>query len=255
MLTQILGFFTAILIFIVDTFPMYPSPDVLHQGINPDPRPYVQHSGTAGYIFKEGDVELPFRLVKPENAEEGKTYPLVVYLHGAGERGNNNIAQMQRSLLRGVKKHGEPCYIIMPQVFEDKTWTSDGYDAALTRLIEYMLKLYAVDSDRIYITGISMGGAGVLDQLLRHPGKYAAAMPVCGYTDIEDLTALAGTPMWLAHNSGDKTVLVDYSRNIYAAVKDISEAKYTEYNRAGHNAWDRFYSDPEVWNWAFSKTL
>ena len=118
-----------------------------------------------------------------------------------------------------------------------------------------MLKLYAVDSDRIYITGISMGGAGVLDQLLRHPGKYAAAMPVCGYTDVEDLTAFAGTPMWLAHNSGDKTVSVDYSRNIYAAVKDISEAKYTEYDRAGHNAWDRFYSDPEVWNWAFSKTL
>ena len=216
MLTQILGFFTAILIFIVDTFPMYPGPDVLHQGINPDPRPYVQHSGTAGYIFKEGDVELPFRLVKPENIEEGKTYPLVVYLHGSGERGKNNIAQMQRSLLRGVKKHGEPCYIIMPQVFEDKTWTSDGYDAALTRLIEYMLKLYAVDSDRIYITGISM---------------------------------------WLAHNSGDNVVSADYSRRIYAAVKDISEAKYTEYDRAGHNAWDRFYSDPEVWNWAFSKTL
>ena len=192
MLTQILGFFTAILIFIVDTFPMYPGPDVLHQGINPDPRPYVQHSGTAGYIFKEGDVELPFRLVKPENEEEGKTYPLVVYLHGSGERGKNNIAQMQRSLLRGVKKHGEPCYIIMPQVFEDKTWTSDGYDAALTRLIEYMLKLYAVDSDRIYITGISMGGAGVLDQLLQIRRRHACVRlhrrrgsdRLCGHPDV-----------------------------------------------------------------------
>lgn len=255
MITKILGLFTAILIFIVDTFPMYPGPDVLHQGINPDPRPYVRYSSTAGYIFKEGDTELPFRLVKPEAEEEGKTYPLVVYLHGAGERGNNNVAQMQRSMLRGVEKHGESCYILMPQVFEDNYWADDAYDAALTKLIEYMLKCYAVDSSRIYITGISMGGAGVLDQLLRHPGKYAAAMPVCGYTTVEDLTAFAGTPMWLAHNSGDKTVFVEYSRNIYAAVKDISEAKYTEYDRNGHNAWDRFYSDPEVWDWAFSKSL
>lgn len=255
MITKILGLFTAILIFIVDTFPMYPGPDVLHQGINPDPRPYVRYSSTAGYIFKEGDTELPFRLVKPEAEEEGKTYPLVVYLHGAGERGNNNIAQMQRSMLRGIEKHGESCYILMPQVFEDNYWADDAYDAALTKLIEYMLKCYAVDSSRIYITGISMGGAGVLDQLLRHPGKYAAAMPVCGYTTVEDLTAFAGTPMWLAHNFGDKTVFVEHSRNIYAAVKDISEAKYTEYDRNGHNAWDRFYSDPEVWNWAFSKSL
>lgn len=255
MITKILGLFTAILIFIVDTFPMYPGPDVLHQGINPDPRPYVRYSSTAGYIFKEGDTELPFRLVKPEAEEEGKTYPLVVYLHGAGERGNDNIAQMQCSMLRGVEKHGESCYILMPQVFEDNYWADDAYDAALTKLIEYMLKCYAVDSSRIYITGISMGGAGVLDQLLRHPGKYAAAMPVCGYTTVEDLTAFAGTPMWLAHNSGDKTVFVEYSRNIYAAVKDISEAKYTEYDRNGHNAWDKFYSDPEVWDWAFSKSL
>ena len=232
-------------------------------GLNPVPAPYLFDSSLAGYCFVSGDTVLPFRLAVPEAADEKSEYPLIVFLHGSGERGSDNQQQVMTSLLEGVENNGTQCFILMPQLHKDGNWTDDNIDAALTDLIDnYIIMDYPIDTARIYVTGDSRGGAGTFDQVLRHPGKYAAAMPICGYHDTfgdasPSYAAFAEIPMWLGHNLYDPVVPSENSRGVYEAVTAMGgeKIKYTEYKRLAHNAWDEFYSDSEVWTWLFEQQL
>lgn len=263
MLNTIISAILSVYLFFVGIFGLYPSTGELKEGLNVDPVPYMFDETIEGYRYLHNGRELPFRLKAPENIEEGKTYPMVVFLHGSGERGDDNQCHVMLTLLRGIRKNGTPCFILMPQLHSDGNWTDDDIDAALTSLIDdYILKNYPVDTDRLYVTGDSRGGAGTFDQVIRHPGKYAAAMPTCGYresflTSDEEILLLKDTPMWLAQNSGDTTVNPEYSRAVYNTLKanGVEHVKYTEYKTLGHNCWDRFYSEKEVWVWLFNQSL
>lgn len=262
-MNTIISAILSVYLFFVGIFGLYPAQGELTEGINTDPVPYLFNEEIEGYRYLHEGRELPFRIKAPETVEKGKTYPMVVFLHGSGERGNDNQCHVMISLLNGIKKNGTPCYILMPQLHETGNWEDDDMDAALTSLIdEYILRSYPVDTKRIYVTGDSRGGAGTFDQIIRHPGKYAAAMPTCGYRQSflasdEEIILLKDTPLWMAQNSGDNLVDPNYSRTVYSTLKNmgVEHVKYTEYKMLGHNCWDRFYSDKDVWNWLFSQSL
>ncbi len=259
---RIFALFMTVISFFSNLLGIYPSG--MADGVNKDPRWFPCFSQYEAYIYKDGDTELPFRLLIPENVEENKTYPLVVFLHGAGETGKNNRDHLQDFFVNGLATSGEDCYAFLPQIEDNWYWDDENVDAILNKCIDdYLLTTYQIDTSRIYITGLSRGGAGVFQQVYMHQGKYAAALPVCGYFHLFDESIVsnfqlfADIPMWMAHNSGDPTVSVEYSRLMYSSVLALNGTKiiYTEYDRNRHDAWTAFYSNQSVWEWMYAQQL
>ncbi|MBR2417861.1 MAG: hypothetical protein IKB12_04440, partial [Clostridia bacterium] len=134
MLNTIVSAILSVYLFFIGIFGLYPAQGELKDGLNTDPVPYLFDKTIDGYRYLHDGRELPFRLKSPEKTEEGKTYPLVVFLHGSGERGNDNQCHVMLSLLKGIRKNGTPCFILMPQLHEEGNWEDDDMDAALTSL-------------------------------------------------------------------------------------------------------------------------
>lgn len=259
-MNTIVSIIVSIYLFFVGTFSLYPAVE-LKQGINEDPVPYLFDQQIKGYRYLDGESELPFRLKEPETVNEGEKYPLVVFLHGSGEMGNNNQCHVMLTLLGGIKKNGTPCYIFMPQLHKNGEWYDEDVDSAITYVIEeFIMKNYPIDENRIYVTGDSRGGRGTYGQVLSHTERYAAAMPLCGYhSEIYEgspiFETLSEVPLWIGHSKNDPIVSSSYSRLVYEGVSALGgEVKYTEYKIGGHNCWDRFYSDGEVWEWLFAQS-
>lgn len=259
---QIIAFIMAIVSFLSSLFGVYLSD--LADGVNADTRFFLRFKEYKAYIYKDGDVELPFRLLEPTSSQDGALYPLIVYLHGAGETGKNNKDQLQRFFAKGLENSGEACYAFLPQIEGDWFWGDAHVDAVLNKCIDdYLLAAYPIDIDRIYVTGLSRGGNGVYEQVYLHQGKYAAALPVCGYlyrfdeTVLSNFQPFADIPMWIAHNAGDPTVSVEHSRLMYSSVLALGGTQiiYTEYAKNKHDAWTAFYSDRDVWTWMFAQRL
>ena len=226
-------------------------------------------------LAEDGHV-LPYRFYQPVPVAEGKKYPLVVFFHGAGERGLDNRYQFFR--FKGVTNFWEkhPCFIIAPQCPPkignqdgESTWVQTGFGAPshtmkavppwpmrlARQVLEETVAENPIDTNRIYVTGLSMGGFATWDILQRDPEKFAAAMPVCGGADAAFAAKLAHIPIWVFHGSADTTVQPRRSRDMVAAlVAAGGHPKYTEYPGVGHGAWDPTYSNMEVWDWLFAQT-
>lgn len=214
---------------------------------------------------------LNYREFIPTGLEAGKKYPLVVFLHGAGERGDDNTAQ----LIHGVKnfvtdaaQKASPCFVIAPQCPKDQTWASIDrtQDKAtlkpepsaplslVLQLIDRLQKDHPIDADRLYITGLSMGGYGTWDLLMRHPDKFAAGVPVCGGGDVSRADAIATIPIWVYHGAKDEAVPVERSRELVDALKAAGgKPHYTEYPEVGHDSWNGAYADAEMMAWLFQQ--
>lgn len=219
--------------------------------------------------FEKGGASLPYRLMRPEKVEGGKKYPLVIFLHGAGERGNDNEAQ----LVHGVKEFAKPgarekypCFLVAPQCPTGKQWVqvpwnADKHDmppvpsapaSLLTGLMDELEKSLPVDLDRVYITGLSMGGYGTWDLLSRQPDRFAAAVPVCGGGDEKKAAVMKKVPIWAFHGALDVAVPVARSRNMVDAVNRAGgNARYTEYPQVAHDSWNPCYADAEMMDWMF----
>ena len=212
--------------------------------------------------FTQGKASLPYRLMKPADYDASKKYPLVVFLHGAGERGDDNKAQLRHGIKDFVsdaarKKH--PCFLIAPQCPRGKGWASFGKDSAgagrlVLGLIDELRKEFTIDDKRIYLTGLSMGGFGTWDLLARKPDLFAAGIPICGGGDPAKAEKLAKIPIWAFHGDKDGAVNVDRTRKMIAAIKKAGgEPKYTEYKGVGHDSWTATYKDPAVLEWLFAQ--
>jgi len=230
-----------------------------------DPLPLEKH------VFEDGDQKLPYRLLKPLKVEDGKKYPLVIFLHGAGERGADN----EKQLVHGVPQFATPenrkkypCFLIAPQCPEGKKWVEVDWSAdshtqpkdpgevgRLTlALIEKSIKDLPVDPKRVYVTGLSMGGYGTWDLVARRPDLFAAAAPVCGGADEATAHKIKAIPIWAFHGAKDTAVKPERSRNMIAALKKAGgKPKYTEYPDVGHNSWDNAYRDPVFFKWLFAQ--
>ena len=234
-------------------------------------------------LFSAEEYESPtgkkllYRFLKPHDFKAGeksdKKYPLVVFLHGAGERGDDNT----RQLVHGMKDFSSkenmekyPAFVIAPQCPKGKRWVEVEWSAdrhtmpkkpsetmRLTlQLIDQVIKDFPVDRNRIYVTGLSMGGFGTFDMICRRPKLFAAASPICGGGDsrTEIARTIKHIPIWVVHGDKDRAVKVSRSREMVASLKAASgKPKYTELKGVGHNSWSATYSDPEFYKWLFTQ--
>ncbi len=224
---------------------------------------------------------LPYRLLYPESIDSGRRYPLVVFLHGAGGRGNDNESQLQvggRFFLRPDNRTNFPAIILFPQCAATEVWAdfSNEIDpftgaarnwifpfnknptyptAVLIGLLDSMSKLPFIDNKRIYIGGISQGGMGVFDIVARRPDFFAAAFPICGAGKVTTAKYFAGkTAMWIFHGEKDDVVPVHFSRDFYKVLQKASaDVRYSEYPGVLHNSWVNAFAEPEFLSWLFSK--
>ncbi|MFQ3591919.1 MAG: prolyl oligopeptidase family serine peptidase [Gemmataceae bacterium] len=218
--------------------------------------------------FTSGKASLPYRLLKPQGYDGQTAYPLVIFLHGAGERGKDNKAQMKH----GVKNFASdevrkkyPCFVMVPQCPPHPArwadWTATGTTkepteplALVLALLEELKKEYQIDENRIYLTGLSMGGFGTWDLLSRKPDLFAAAIPICGGGDPRSAKKFAHVPIWAFHGAKDNVVRPERSREMIEALKKAGGSpKYTEYPEAGHDSWTKTYADPAVLEWLFAQ--
>jgi predicted peptidase len=220
---------------------------------------------------------LPYRLFIPTGYSSSKSYPLVLFLHGAGERGTNNTSQLTAN--RGATVWAEPsnqsvnpCFVLAPQCPSDEKWTEhpgqgsysfdnvkpEDYDELpmVMDIISDLKKEFNIDVSRIYITGLSMGGYGTWFMICKYPNVFAAALPCCGAGDPSKASVIAHIPIWTFHGDQDTTVPVSASREMIVAVKNAGGSpKYTEYPGVGHNSWVNAYSEKELISWTFAQKL
>ncbi len=223
------------------------------------------------HVFETGKGKLPYRLLAPDDYDPKKSYPLVIFLHGAGERGTNNEAQFVHGVSPFAKEAGRkshPCFLIAPQCPPGKRWVEVDWSAKahtmpaepsepmalLLELLPQLQKRYSIDPKRIYVTGLSMGGFGTWDLLARRPSLFAAAVPICGGGDEATAARIKDVPVWVFHGDRDGVVKVERSRNMVAALRKAGgKSKYTEYKGIGHNSWTQTYNDPAVLKWLFAQ--
>mgnify|MGYP001206965508 FL=1 len=197
-------------------------------------------------------VSLKYHIYFPDNYHDSDTkFPLVLFLHGAGERGDD---------LRLVEKHGIPKMIIngikfpfitvAPQCPIFQYWSEPVNVKTLLLLVEEIIKKNKVDIERIYATGLSMGGYGTLAIAKERPDLFSAIIPVCGGLDTTNIRRLKDTPIWLFHGAEDKVVPVENSELIYDLLKPINpEIKITIYKGINHNSWEKTYSNQKIYDW------
>ena len=222
-------------------------------------------------FFSEGETSLPYRIHWPEGVENTSPIPLVVFLHGAGERGSDNERQLvhgARDLLRYSIERQEPLIIIAPQVPLDERWVDVVWDERVHRMPEHpsdsmdllmgllteLLSDSRIDTNRVYLTGLSMGGFGTWDLIARWPDTFAAALPVCGGGDTDTAVRIKDIPIWAFHGSDDIVVIPERSRDMIQALQLVgSNPRYTEYPGVGHDSWTETYQNFEVLDWFFSQ--
>jgi predicted peptidase len=218
-------------------------------------------------------IEMPYRLAVPEKVEPGKSYPLILFMHGAGERGSDNTKQLKHgiaSILENAAKLNEPCFLIAPQC-PSEIWWADLDERklrlkaasapnprleAVIALVDDFSKSHPVDPKRLYITGISMGGFATWYILGQQPDKFAAALPICGGGDpIPELVSrFKDVPLWTFHGDKDTVVPVEASLDMIAALERAGgKPKLTVYPGVQHDSWTRTYADPEPLRWLLSQ--
>jgi predicted peptidase len=212
---------------------------------------------------------LPYRLMRPAKVEDGERYPLVVFLHGAGERGTDNEKQLIHGVPQFVANREKyPCFLIAPQCPEKARWVEVDWGADSHRipkepseparltleLIDTLSKELPIDSKRVYVTGLSMGGYGTWDLVARRPDRFAAGAVVCGGADETTAEAIKHVPVWVFHGAKDGAVKPARSRRMVEALKGAgARPRYTEYPDVGHDSWNPAYKDPELFAWMFAQ--
>jgi predicted peptidase len=182
-----------------------------------------------------------------------KRWPVILFLHGAGERGDDGELQAKVGLAPAIRKREQdfPFIAVFPQCEKNSWWRAEAADGerAMAMLAE-VEKEYKTDRDRVYLTGLSMGGMGTWSLSMKYPDRFAALVPICGRGDNKQAEKIAKLPIWCFHGDADKAVDVEGSRSMIAAIKEAGgNPKYTEYPGVGHNSWDAAYGTDELYTW------
>lgn len=229
----------------------------------------------AGTFSRPGMGEdVHYRLFVPLRYSEAKRYPLIVWLHGAGSHGSDNLRQLSSPVgaLIGRAQDVEPSFVLAPQDPQGDKWVPGGEgppfhnfsqqdrpQSAAAQLvlagIEELGTKYSIDPDRIYLTGGSAGGTGTWDLITRNGvGRFAAAVPITGANDPASAAIAARLPIWAFHGALDDTAPVDNTRTMVNRLRALgSPVKYTEYPDVGHESWDRAFAEPELFPWLFAQ--
>jgi predicted peptidase len=213
-----------------------------------------------------------YRLFKPETMRAGQRYPLLLFLHGAGERGTDNRAQIRylpEYMAHGERRKRYRCFLIAPQCRDDTLWveTPRAFDRSVLRrppgpqmqvvinILDEVVREFPIDVGRLYLTGISMGGFGSWDLGTRLADRWAAVAPICGGGDELYADRLADVPVWAWHGDADDIVPVERSRRMIDAIRQAGGApKYSELAGVGHDSWTAAYTGAQgLLPWMFAQ--
>ena len=225
------------------------------------------------FYFEKDSIK--YRILEPYY-KENKPVPLFIFLHGSGERGNDNNSQLihgSNFFIRETEKKEFNSYVIFPQCPKNSRWSYhkvdpwikkndledtksiSSYGNLVIELIQYLIDKKNIDKNRIYISGLSMGGYGVFDLVSYRPEIFAAAAPICGGASLDLLENAIEVPFWIFHGDMDRVVSVDNSRKAYKFLIEKSKKNilYTEYKGVYHNAWDFVFKEENFFDWFFKK--
>lgn len=227
----------------------------------------------------EAPARIPWRLFVPAGAKPGGEgrFPLVFFLHGAGMRGADNVGPMflAHPFWQAENQGRNPCFILAPQCPNGRMWSPipwfgegkarirDNYPAepeakaelaAAFKVLDQTLAAWPVDAKRIYVVGMSMGGYGTWDALLRRPQTWAAAVPICGGGDPAKVALYKDVPIWAWHGANDAVVPAKTSRGMIEALTAAGGTpKYSELPKVNHGSWGPAFEDPEFHAWLFAQ--
>jgi len=215
-------------------------------------------------------VEHRYQVFVPSAYDPDRAWPVILFLHGSGERGSDGLFPTEIGLGSAIRRHADrfPAVVVFPQVPLGSNWIETA-DVAMAAL-EKTESEYNTDPDRVYLTGLSIGGQGTWYLAYTHPERWAAVVPVCGfvenlrqwpaaapgvsdpYASIAD--ALVDVPVWIFHGSADQTVPVEASRRMQEALQEVgADVTYSEFEGVGHNAWTPAYRSADLATWLFSQ--
>jgi predicted peptidase len=222
-------------------------------------------------VYTTGNDSLRYRLLYPLHYSKHKRYPLVLFLHGAGQRGTDNEAQLTgvpKVLTDTAGREKYPCFILVPQCPKNDVWVKFPHfpgniqttelptrsALAVLAALDSLVTQLPVDRTRVYITGYSMGGEGAFDFLTRRPHLFAAAIPISSVADTAKARLIYQIPVWAFHGDQDDVNDVKYFRLMIAALKKNNGAPiYTEYPGFKHNIWGKVYNEPGLFEWLFEQ--
>lgn len=226
------------------------------------------------FVSSSGD-SLNYRLLEPETMQTGEKYPLVLFLHGAGERGNDNEKQLTHGaqmFLNPVNREKYPAFVLFPQCPKDSYWAYESRPLSFMpdqmpvgeempspfRAVKEMLDMYLsnpqVDKSRVYIVGLSMGAMGTYDMVSRFPDIFAAAVPICGTVNPTRLSTAGNVAFRIFHGDADDVVPVVGSRAAYKALKAANASvEYIEFPGCNHGSWNPAFNCPDFMSWLFGQ--
>lgn len=222
--------------------PLRPQPD----RIKPAPE-----TGFVPKVIEFQGKSFRYAVWVPPDYTPDKRWPVILFLHGKGECGEDGELQTTVGLGQAIRDHPErfPALVVMPQIPVDRAWEGPMQELALATL-EATLNKYTADHNRVVLTGLSLGGYGTWSLGAQYPEKFCALVPICGGGDRADADKLTRLPIWCFHGEADPVVPVQRSREMVAAVRTAGgQIRYTEFPGVTHNSWDPAYSDPEVIAW------
>ena len=227
-------------------------------------------------------VNFKYQVYVPEDWTPHQKWPVILALHGAGERGDDGLLQTDVGIGTAIRtsRRAIKAIVVMPQCPRNLWWMLPPMDDLAMAALEQATKEFHGDTQRTYLTGLSMGGYGAWHLAQKYPGKFAALVVICGgirppgaaLNATPDLAKVippdspksylaaakrvGNTPVWIFHGTDDDIVPVAESRRMYEAMKQVgAEAHYTEYPGVGHSCWNKAYDEPKLFPWLFSKSL
>jgi predicted peptidase len=193
----------------------------------------------------------------PRDYSADRKWPVILFLHGAGERGTDGLKQSQVGIGTAVRLYPEryPAVVVMPQCAPNQRWDGAMAEFAMKALDQTVAELNG-DPDRLYLTGLSMGGSGSWYLGTRYPEKFAAIVSICGRGEVSEISSkLRNVPIWVFVGDKDRPETVQFAREVSAALKAAGNerAKYTEYPGVPHNSWDPAYAEKSLAEWLFAQ--
>ena len=243
------------------------------------PHPLISQAVETGFLNRQAAVDgrtYRYQVYVPASYTPAQRWPVILFLHGGGERGTDGLLQTQVGLGAALRKHADrfPAIVVFPQVPPDSFWTGTPARVAMAAL-DLAVEEFRTDPDRVYLTGLSIGGNGTWYLAYRHPSRFAALMPICGWVvpskdwglttglvvpadSGEPFATLArrlrNIPTWIVHGEVDDVLPVEQSRLAAAALKAIgAPVQYLELAGTDHNSWDPTYASPKMMEWLFAQ--
>lgn len=201
----------------------------------------------------ENGKTIPYLLYLPKEYGAKETnWPVMLFLHGRGESDGPLSVVKRWGPPRIVERGGNLGYILVsPQCPKAESWAQPGQQELLGKLLDHVLEQYKGNKDRVYLTGLSMGGFGSWRLAADHPDRFAAVVPICGGGKPEDAEKLKSLPIWVFHGTDDKAVPFKRSEEMVEAIKKAGNAniRFTSLEYIGHNSWEAAYATPELYDW------